>query len=74
MTEQVDFEEVYLDVLNCTKDMLEEYDAMAVAAAMLSQALSIYKTTLSEEEFNEILTTIVDKKDMVKSFAPRNVH
>lgn len=74
MTELPDFEEVYLDVLSCTKDMLEAHDAMAVAAAMMSQALSIYRTTLSEEEFTEILTTILDKKDMVKSFAPRNVH
>jgi hypothetical protein len=74
MTEQFDFEEVYLDVLNCTKDMLESHDAMAVAAAMLSQALSIYKTTLSDEEFEDILTTILSKKDMIKSFAPRNIH
>lgn len=74
MTELPDFEEVYLDVLNCTKDMLEAHDAMSVAAAMMSQALSIYRTTLSDEEFNEILSTILSKKDMIKSFAPRNVH
>jgi len=74
MTEQLDFDEVYLDVLNCTKDMLEAHDAMAVAAAMITQALSIYKTTLSEEEFNDILTTIIDKKDMIRTFGPRNIH
>jgi hypothetical protein len=68
------FEEVYLDVLNCTRDMLEAHDAMAVAGAMIAQALSIYKTTLSAEEFEDILNTIVTKKDLVKSFAPRNVH
>jgi hypothetical protein len=74
MTENSDFEQVYLDVLSCTKEMLEEYDALAVAAAMLSQALSIYKTTLSEEEFNAILDAVLSKKDMIKTFAPRNVH
>jgi hypothetical protein len=71
---QEDFEEVYYTVLGCTKDMLEEYDPMSVAAAMMSQALSIYRTALSDEDYEKIISAIVEKKDLVKSFAPRNTH
>lgn len=40
-----------------------------VASIMIVTALRIYKTLLSEEEFNEVISHIGSTKDKVRSFA-----
>ena len=41
---------------------------------MMAQSLSLYKTTLSEEDYSEMVASIIEKKDRIRTFASRNLH
>jgi hypothetical protein len=53
-----------------TDQMVAEYDAMEVAAIMMAQALSIYKTGLDEIDYNKMVDRISSSRDNVKKFTP----
>lgn len=46
--------------------MLEEHKPLELAAVMTIQALSIYKTFLSDEDYNKMIDSIVENKHKVK--------
>jgi len=48
--------------------MLEEYDAMEIAGIMAIQALSLYRTCMSEEDYQRMVKSIYDQRDQVKTF------
>ena len=43
-------------------------DPLQLAAVLASTALSIYKTTLNDEDFDSIVEAIADSRDSVKPF------
>jgi hypothetical protein len=51
-----------------TETMSEKYDALAIAGIMTAQALSIYRTMMSEEEYNQMVDNISDSRDLVHTF------
>ena len=59
---------LYNSYLQFTDDQLNDHDAMAVAGIMLAQALSIYRTAMNDEDYNNMIDTISDSRDKVKSF------
>jgi hypothetical protein len=59
---------LYNKYLQFTDDQLTNHDAMAVAGIMLAQALSIYKTAMNDEDYNNMIDTISDSRHKVKSF------
>lgn len=61
-------EDLYAKYLQFTNIMLEEYDAMEVAAIMSTLALSLYKTCMSEEDYQRMAKSIYDNRDKVKTF------
>ena len=46
--------------------LCEKNDPLMVAGIMMAQAIKIYKTALPEEEFERMMDTIADSKDIVK--------
>jgi hypothetical protein len=48
--------------------MLEEYDSLEIAGVMTAQALSIYRTTMTEKEYNQMVDSISDSRDLVYIF------
>ncbi len=48
--------------------MLEDYRPLEVAGVMIAQALRIYKTVLSEEDFEKIVDSISNSRDKVEKF------
>ena len=60
--------ELYSDYMKFTETMSEKYDALAIAGIMTAQALSIYRTVLSEEDYNQMIDNISDSRDLVHSF------
>ena len=60
--------ELYSDYMKFTETMSEQYDALAVAGVMTAQALSIYRTVLSEKDYNQIVDNISDSRDLVHTF------
>ncbi len=67
MKEQ-DLENLYSEYLAFTDQMVGTYGAMEVAAVMMAQALSIYKTSMSEADFNCIVDSISDSRAKVQTF------
>jgi hypothetical protein len=61
-------ETLYTEYLDFTDKMVGEYGHMQVAAIMMTQALSIYKTAMSTEEYNRMVDTISSSRDKVKTF------
>ena len=61
-------ERIYSNYLEFTDHMVGQYDPMEVAAIMMAQSLSIYRTTMSEEDYNRMVDSISDNRDKVKTF------
>jgi len=43
-----------------------KHEPMAAAGVMMAQALKIYKTVLSQDEFENITTYILDTRDSIQ--------
>lgn len=63
-------EDLYEKMLGITALMVEEYGAMEVAAIMMAQSLSIYKTSLDELDYNQMVDSISASRGQVKKFTP----
>ena len=63
-----DQEELYSKYMAFNQIMLEEYDAVEIAAIMVIQGLSFYKTIMSEDDYQRIVKSIYDKRDSVHTF------
>lgn len=61
-------EDLYAKYLQFTNIMLEEYDAMEAAAIMATLSLSLYKTCMSEEDYQRMTKSIYDNRNNVKTF------
>jgi hypothetical protein len=63
-------QELYNGYLDFTDRMVEEYGAMSVAAIMMAQAMSIYKTGLDEIDYNRMIDNISASRSQVQKFTP----
>lgn len=61
-------EDLYAKYLQFTSVMLEEYQDVEIAGIMITQALSMYKTMLSEEDYQRIVKSIYERRNDVKPF------
>ena len=64
------YEQVYEEVLDNTVKHIDNCNGngLIVAGVMLTQALSIYKTMLTEDGFDDIVEGIVASKSHVQKF------
>ena len=59
-------ENLYQDYWTFHATMIDkDHSPLAIAAILMTQALSIYKTVLEEDEYNSIVDSISDKRDRV---------
>ena len=63
-------EQLYSNYLEFTDHMVGQYDPMEVAAIMMAQALSIYKTNLDEIDYNKMVDSISASRSQVRKFTP----
>ena len=56
------YQKMYRDL----NKLCEKNDPLAVAGIMIAQAIKIYKTALSQKDFERMMDTIADSKDIVK--------
>ena len=60
---------IYKELANKTIEMLEKYnDDQLIASTLVAQGLRVYKSVLSEEEFKDMLKTIVNDAVKIKPF------
>jgi 5-bromo-4-chloroindolyl phosphate hydrolysis protein len=61
-------QELYSKNLAFVDSLCGEYGAMEVAAIMMTQALTIYKSALSDEDYNNMVDSISNSRNKVKTF------
>jgi len=61
-------QELYSKNLAVVDNLCGEYGAMEVAAIMMTQALTIYKSAMSEQDYNNMVDNISASRDKVKTF------
>jgi len=70
MNEKEQLQEVYNQLLLAVSELVQEYDPLMIAAIMMTQSLSMYKTALNDVEFDLMVDSILSQKDKVKRFSP----
>lgn len=73
MNEKEQLQEVYNQLLLAVSELVQEHDPLMVAAIMMTQSLSIYKTALNGKEFDIMVDSILSQKDKVKRFSPPEI-
>jgi hypothetical protein len=63
-------QDLYNTYLEFTSEMIKQYGGMEVAAIMMAQSLSIYKTSLDEIDYNKIVDNMSSSREQVKKFIP----
>jgi hypothetical protein len=53
---------------------IDQYSPLEVAAVLVAQAMTIYKTVLDDEEYNKIVDAISKMRDRVKTVSPEQGH
>jgi len=59
---------LYNNYLEFTDHMCIEHSPMEVAAIMMTQALSLYRSSLNEDEYNNMVDMISASRSQVKTF------
>jgi len=70
MTSDQKLQRLYDQYLEYTDHMVGEYGPMEVAAIMMTQALSIYRSGMSDEDYNRMVDSISSNRGNVKTFSP----
>ena len=60
--------------LNSVITVKEEQNPLAIAAVLASQAMGLYKTVLSDNDYDSMIESLVDKKDSVEPYESRSLH
>ena len=65
---QHSIQDLYSKYLQFTSVMMEDYKDIEIAGIMITQALSIYKTVLEEEDYQRMVNSIYERRNDVKTF------
>ena len=63
-----DLQELYNKQLEFTNQLCQDHKPMQVAAILLAQAMSMYKTALSADEYDAMVDTISASRGQVQTF------
>lgn len=61
-------QELYTKYMAFNNVMLEDYEPIEIAAIMVVQALSLYRTVMNDEDYQKITKSIYDKRNSVHTF------
>jgi hypothetical protein len=64
-----ELQDAYSAYDNLTATMLEQFPAEAIAGVMAVQALTLYKTILSDSDYESIVSMLYESRDRVKPMA-----
>lgn len=67
MTDQ-ELNELYLNFLKFTDVMAEKYSAPAIAGVMMAQAMTLYRSILTEEDYDSLVKNIYDTRMSVQPY------
>jgi len=64
------YNEVFIKIL----DLQEKYSDLMIAGNMMAHALKIYKTILNDEEFENMMETLVESKNKIEPHNRESLH
>jgi hypothetical protein len=64
----IKLQQLYDNYMEFTDHMVGIHGSMQVAAIMMTQALSIYRSSMSEEEYDRMVDMISASRTQVKTF------
>ena len=66
---------IYDDFLEFLIRKLVQYeDSQMIASTMIAQALRLYKSTLNDKEYREMMNTVVKTSRSIKPFVIKTLH
>jgi len=68
--EEKDIEELYSTIADLAVGLSMEHSALKIAAVLNAVSMSIYKTALSESDYDKMCETIFDLRHDIKTFEP----
>ena len=72
LTEDQEVDTLYETFANLATDLSLQHNALAIAAVMNAVAMSIYKTAMSEEDFEKMAELIYELRHEVQTFSTEN--
>ena len=69
LKEQAEVETLYETFADLASSRSEEHSALAIAAVMNAVSMSIYKTAMSEEDYDKMAELIYDLRHEVQTFS-----
>ena len=67
MSSENNLDELYTKTWNLISELSNDHKAVDVASVLINQALTIYKTVMSDEEFNLTVDAISASRDKIKT-------
>ena len=68
-------ENVYHEITILIEKLLKDnYDPLIIAGVILNQSLSLYKSALIDDEYDQLIKRILDKKNIVEPYEARVLH
>lgn len=75
MKKEKQLRDIYDDFLEFLIKKLVQYeDSQMIASTMIAQALRLYKSTLTDKEYREMMNTVVKTSKSIKPFVIKTLH
>ena len=75
MKKEKQLKDIYDDFLEFLIRKLVQYeDSQMIASTMIAQALRLYKSTLNDKEYREMINTVVKTSKSIKPFVIKTLH
>ncbi len=75
MKKEKQLKHIYDDFLDfLMKKLLQYEDSQMIASTMIAQALRLYKSTLTDKEYREMMNTVVKTSRTIKPFVIKTLH
>ncbi len=63
-----ELQDIYNKIFKESVDHMKKYEPQMVAGTLMAIAIRLYKTNLSDDGFSEMLQTVLDSEDSIKSY------
>lgn len=75
MKKEKQLKHIYDDFLDfLMKKLLQYEDSQMIASTMIAQALRLYKSTLTDKEYREMMNIVVKTSRTIKPFVIKTLH
>ena len=64
-----ELQEIYNKIFEQSVKHMKKYETQMVAGTLMAIAIRLYKTSLSDDGFSQMLQTILDSEGDIKSYA-----